>query len=305
VCHCTEVDIKLQRGGLNGSSPRYRCEHAAQDVKTNLAKFRDMRDGKYEPQTAFLRMKQDITSGNPSMWDMAAYRIPKNRMPHFRTGNKWVIYPTYDFTHCLCDSFEGITHSLCTTEFIMARESYEWLNKALEVYEPMQREYGRLNVEGTIMSKRGIKKLVDLGIIRGWDDPRIYTLIALRRRGVPPQAILSFINELGVTTALTTIGIAKFEQSVRRYLERSVPRVMLVLDPIPVVIQNFDIVTEKELEIALLQNDSSMGSYKVQLTSTLYIDRSDFSKHADPNFFRLAPGKFPPGVLLLRHSLIL
>lgn len=142
VCHCNEGEIKLQRGGEEGSSPRYRCNHAAQVVETNLQKFRDMRDGKYEPQTAFLRMKQDITSNNPQMWDLAAYRIPKNRRPHFRTGDRWKIYPTYDFAHCLCDSFEGITHSLCTTEFILSRESYEWPNKTLGVYEPMQREYG-------------------------------------------------------------------------------------------------------------------------------------------------------------------
>lgn len=126
VCHCNETEIKLQRGGEAGSSPRYRCAHAEQDVETNLQKFRDMRDGKYEPQTAFLRMKQDITNGNPQMWDLAAYRIPKDQRPHFRTGTQWKIYPTYDFTHCLCDSFEGITHSLCTTEFVLSRESYDW-----------------------------------------------------------------------------------------------------------------------------------------------------------------------------------
>jgi len=143
VCHCSEAEIKMQRGGEDGRSPRYRCAHAAQDVETNLTKFRDMHQGKYEPQTAFLRMKQDLESGNRQMWDIAAYRIAKNGIPHFRTGNKWVAYPSYDFAHCLCDSFEGITHSLCTTEFIMSRESYEWLNKTLEVYEPMQREYGR------------------------------------------------------------------------------------------------------------------------------------------------------------------
>lgn len=143
VCHCQEAEIKKQRGGKEGKEgPRYRCEHAEQDVETNMTKFRDMRDGKYEPQTAFLRMKQDIENGNPQMWDLAAYRIPKNQTPHFRTGDKWRIYPTYDFTHCLCDSFEGITHSLCTTEFILSRESYEWLNHSLGVYEPMQREYG-------------------------------------------------------------------------------------------------------------------------------------------------------------------
>ena len=134
----------MQRGGEDGLLPRHHCTHAAQDVDTNLAKFHDMHQGKYEPQAAFLRMKQNLLeSGNPSMWDIAAYRIPKNRRPHFRTGNQWDIYPTYDFAHCLCDSFEGITHSLCTTEFITARESYEWLNKELGVYEPMQREYGK------------------------------------------------------------------------------------------------------------------------------------------------------------------
>lgn len=142
VCHCNKDEIKLQRGGEKGSSPRYRCAHAEQSVETNLQKFRDMRDGKYEPGAAFLRMKQDIQSGNPQMWDLAAYRIPEKQTPHFRTGLDWKIYPTYDFAHCLCDSFERITHSLCTTEFILSRESYEWLNSTLGVYEPMQREYG-------------------------------------------------------------------------------------------------------------------------------------------------------------------
>jgi glutaminyl-tRNA synthetase len=129
VCHCDEAETKLQRGGEDGSTPRYRCQHAEQDVQTNLRKFRGMRDGEYMPQTAWLRMKQDIENPNPQMWDIAAYRIPKNQEPHFRTGTKWRIYPTYDFAHCLCDSFEGITHSLCTTEFTMSRESYEWLNQ--------------------------------------------------------------------------------------------------------------------------------------------------------------------------------
>ena len=143
VCYCGKPDIQLQRGGKDGKEgPRYRCAHAEQDVETNLKKFRDMKDGKYERQTAFLRMKQDIESGNPMMWDIAAYRMPKDDEPHYRTKDQWKIYPTYDFAHCLCDSFEGISHSLCTTEFILSRESYEWLNSTLGVYEPMQREYG-------------------------------------------------------------------------------------------------------------------------------------------------------------------
>jgi len=129
VCHCDEAEAQLQRGGENGSSPRYRCVHAQQDVNANLKKFHGMRDGEYAPQTAWLRMNQDIENPNPQMWDIAAYRIPKEQQPHLCTGTKWRIYPTYDFAHCVRDSFENIMHSLCTSEFVMSRESYEWLNR--------------------------------------------------------------------------------------------------------------------------------------------------------------------------------
>lgn len=303
VCHCTEADLKLQRGGEDGKSPRFNCVHASQDVETNLTKFRDMRDGKYEPQTAFLRMSQSLlTSGNPQMWDIAAYRIPKNRTPHIRTGSKWHIYPSYDFAHCLCDSFEGITHSLCTTEFVTARESYEWLNKTLGVYEPMQREYGRLNITGTVMSKRALKELVDKKYVRDWDDPRLYTLIAIRRRGVPPGAILSFINELGVTTSKTVIQTARFEQSVRRYLETSVPRLCLVLDPIRVVIQDIGDLEGQELVLPFSPKKPEFGSYKLNMTSTVYIDRSDFREVSSPDFFRLSPGQ-TVGLLQVPHPI--
>ncbi|EGX91514.1 glutaminyl-tRNA synthetase [Cordyceps militaris CM01] len=287
VCYCEDTDIKLQRGGEKGSSPRYRCKHADQTPEDNLAKFRDMRDGKYKPREAFLRMKQDITDGNPQMWDLAAYRI-KTDTPHHRTGWDWKIYPTYDFTHCLCDSFEDITHSLCTTEFILSRVSYEWLNKSLEVYEPMQREYGRLNLTGTVLSKRKILKLVEEKIVRDWDDPRLYTLIAIRRRGVPPGAILEFVNELGVTTNITTIQIHRFEQSIRKYLEKTVPRLMMILDPIPVVIEDAE---EIEIDVPFSPKDPKMGSHKVKFTPTVYIDRSDFREEDSKDYFRLAPGK--------------
>ncbi|KAF7554708.1 hypothetical protein G7Z17_g2745 [Cylindrodendrum hubeiense] len=289
VCHCQEAEIKLQRGGKDGKEgPRYRCKHAEQDIETNMQKFQDMHDGKYEPQTAFLRMKQDIENGNPQMWDLAAYRIPKKKTQHVRAP-EWKMFPTYDFTHCLVDSFENITHSLCTTEFILSRESYEWLNKSLEVYEPMQREFGRLNVSGTIMSKRALKKLVEGGIVRGWDDPRLYTLIAIRRRGIPPGALLAFINELGVTTAKTIIQIVRFEQTVRRYLEYTVPRLMMVLDPLPVTIE--DIEETQELEVPYSPKDPKFGTHKVRLTKTVYIDRSDFREEDIKGYFRLAPGK--------------
>ncbi|TVY88994.1 putative glutamine--tRNA ligase [Lachnellula willkommii] len=285
VCHCGDAEIKAQRGG-EAHGPRFRCEHANQTVEQNIEEFRAMRDGKYKPREAFLRMKQNIEDGNPQMWDLAAYRVLDAK--HHRTGDTWKIYPTYDFTHCLCDSFENITHSLCTTEFILSRVSYEWLNKNLEVYEPMQREYGRLNLTGTVLSKRKIMKLVTEKYVRGWDDPRLYTLIGIKRRGVPPGAILEFVNELGVTTSATNIQIVKFEQTVRRYLERTVPRLSLVLDPIPVVIEDAE---EIEVDVPFSPKIPAMGSHKVKLTKTVYIERSDFREVDSKDYFRLAPGK--------------
>ncbi|KAI0399712.1 glutaminyl-tRNA synthetase-like protein [Xylaria palmicola] len=285
VCHCNDEEIKAQRGGED-HGPRFRCAHAEKSVETNLADFRGMRDGKYKPREAFLRMKQDIEDGNPQMWDLAAYRVLDK--PHHRTGSKWRIYPTYDFTHCLCDSFEGITHSLCTTEFIQSRVSYEWLNKTLGVYEPMQREYGRLSITGTVLSKRKIMKLVEEKIVRGWDDPRLFTLIAIKRRGVPPGAIVEFVSELGVTTAPSVIQIARFEQTVRRYLERTVPRLMLVLDPVPVVIEDAE---EVEVDVPFSPKNPEMGSHKLKFTRTVYIDRSDFREVDSKDYFRLAPNK--------------
>ncbi|QSZ34402.1 hypothetical protein DSL72_005994 [Monilinia vaccinii-corymbosi] len=285
VCHCGDAEIKAQRGG-EARGPRFRCEHANQSIEENLRKFRAMRDGEYKPREAFLRMKQNIEDGNPQMWDLAAYRVLDAK--HHLTGDKWKIYPTYDFTHCLCDSFENITHSLCTTEFILSRVSYEWLNSTLKVYEPMQREYGRLSITGTVLSKRKLKKLVDDQYVRGWDDPRLYTLIGIKRRGVPPGAILEFINELGVTTAPTNIQLARFDQSVRKYLELTVPRLMLVLDPVPVVIEDAE---ELELDIPFSPKVPAMGSHKVKLTKTVYIERGDFREVDSKDYFRLAPGK--------------
>ncbi|GAW23783.1 hypothetical protein ANO14919_133600 [Xylariales sp. No.14919] len=285
VCHCNDEEIKAQRGGEN-HGPRFRCAHAESSVEVNLAKFRGMRDGEYKPREAFLRMKQDIEDGNPQMWDLAAYRVLGK--PHHRTKSKWQIYPTYDFTHCLCDSKESITHSLCTTEFIQSRVSYEWLNKTLGVYEPMQREYGRLSITGTVLSKRKIMKLVEGNIVRGWDDPRLFTLIAIKRRGVPPGAIVEFVSELGVTTAPSVIQISRFEQTVRRYLERTVPRLMLVLDPVPVVIEDAE---EIEVDVPFSPKNPEMGSHKLKFTPTVYIDRSDFREVDSKDYFRLAPNK--------------
>lgn len=291
MCECNDEQIKDQRGGVDEKNkhPRYACKHRDRPIEESLAEFRAMRDGKYKPKEAFLRMKQDdFVNGNPQMWDLAAYRIIEQ--PHHRTGSKWRIYPTYDFTHCLCDSFEGITHSLCTVEFINSRESYEWLCDKVEVYKPMQREYGRLNLTGTIMSKRKIARLVKEGKVLDWDDPRLYTLVALRRRGIPPGAILSFVNELGVTTARSNIQIIRFESSVRKYLEMTVPRLMVITDPIKVIIDNLPEDYEEEVENAFGPKNVDMGSHKMPFTRVVYIERDDFREEASKDFFRLAPG---------------
>ncbi|KAL9039684.1 MAG: hypothetical protein Q9180_002380 [Flavoplaca navasiana] len=285
VCHCTKAEVIAQRGGGEGEGkPRYTCPHRDRPIAESLAEFRAMRDDKYEAGEAALGMKQNLDDGNPQMWDLFAYRIPeKEHRRHHRTGDKWRIYPTYDFTHSLCDSFEVITHSLCTTEFELSRVSYEWLCNELEVY-------GRLTVSGTVLSKRKIIELVNKGHVHGWDDPRLYTLIALRRRGIPPGAILSFVNELGVTKATTNIELHRFETSIQRYLEVTVPRLMLVLEPLTVIIDDLDDDHLEMVEVPFSKNPA-YGSHNIPFTKTVYMERGDFREVDSDDYFRLAPGK--------------
>ncbi|KAJ5993036.1 hypothetical protein N7451_008760 [Penicillium sp. IBT 35674x] len=292
VCHCTKAEVKAQRGeGEDGQrgGQRYACSHRTRPIEESLTEFRAMRDGKYKAGEAALRMKQDLEDPNPQMWDLFAWRIPESDKEHHHAkGLK--CFPTYDFAHCLCDSIEGITHSLCTTEFELSRVSYEWLNDKLDVYRPMQREYGRLNITGTVLSKRKIIQLVKEGHVHDWDDPRLYTLIALRRRGVPPGAILNFVNEIGVTKAVTNVQMHRFDQSVRQYLETTVPRLMVVLEPLKVIIDNLP---EDHLELCDVpfSKDPAFGTHNVPFTKTVYIERSDFREVDSPDYFRLAPGK--------------
>ncbi|KAJ5551295.1 hypothetical protein N7461_005993 [Penicillium sp. DV-2018c] len=294
VCHCTKSEIKAQRGEVEGGQrggERFACSHRTRPIEESLREFRAMRDGKYKAGEAALRMKQDITDPNPQMWDLFAWRIMGSEdKQHHRTGGKWKIYPTYDFAHCLCDSIEEISHSLCTTEFELSRVSYEWLCDKLEVYRPNQREYGRLNITGTVLSKRKIIQLVKEGHVRDWDDPRLYTLIALRRRGVPPGAILAFVNDLGVTKNVTNVQVTKFEQIVRQYLETTVPRLMVVLEPLKVIIDDLP-ADHVELLDCPFSKDPSFGTHNIPFTKTVYIERSDFRTEDSPDYFRLAPGK--------------
>ncbi|CDH09291.1 probable Glutamine--tRNA ligase [Zygosaccharomyces bailii ISA1307] len=305
VCHCTAEEIKAGRGIKPDGTPggeRTPCKHRQRTINENLQEFRKMRDGVYQPGEAILRMKQDLTSPSPQMWDLIAYRVLNAAHP--RTGDKWKIYPTYDFTHCLVDSFENITHSLCTTEFYLSRESYEWLCDQVQVFRPTQREYGRLNITGTVLSKRKIAKLVEQSYVRGWDDPRLYTLEAIRRRGIPPGAILSFINTLGVTTSVTNIQLVRFESAIRKYLEDTTPRLMFVLDPVEVIVDNLPDSYEELVSIPFRPGTPEFGEREVPFTNRLFIDRSDFSeKVGDKEFFRLTPEQ-PVGLIKVPHALI-
>ncbi|GAA6058923.1 hypothetical protein JCM10212_002875 [Sporobolomyces blumeae] len=302
----TAEEINAQRGGPN-HGPRHESKDRSKPVEQSLREFEAMKRGEYQPGEMTLRMKQDMESPNPTMWDIIAYRVLGK--PHHRTGTEWCIYPTYDFTHCLCDSFENISHSLCTTEFIGARTAYEWLCDALEVYKPRQSEYGRLTLEGAITSKRKLLKLVKEGHVDGWDDPRLYTLVALKRRGVPPAAIISFVSNLGVSTSPSLVQLSRFEQTVRQHLEMTTPRLNVVVDPIRVTLENVDDDFYVEVEKPLHPKDPAMGSNKVPFTKTLFIDRDDFRTEADKNFFRLCPGatvgllNAPKPISYVRHSI--
>ncbi|ORX81559.1 glutaminyl-tRNA synthetase [Anaeromyces robustus] len=288
VCHCTGEEIKKQRGGED-KGPRYDCPHRDRPIEENLREFQNMKDGKYKEGEATLRMKMDMQNPNPQFWDLVAYRVMYTK--HFRTGDKWCIYPTYDFTHCICDSLENITHSLCTTEFRMSRDSYYWLLDALEIYKPVQWEYGRLSITNTILSKRKLNKLVTEKIVNDWDDPRLFTLPALRRRGFTPEAINAFVRDVGVTTANTIINVSRLENYVRDHLNDIAPRIMTIMDPLKVVITNLADDYVKEITVPNKPRDESMGSHIVPFTKTIYIDRSDFREQDDPNYYRLAPNK--------------
>lgn len=289
VCHCSGEEIHESRGG-DTKGPRYNCKHHGRPLEESLQEFQKMKDGKYKEGEAILRMKMDIQNPNPQFWDLVAYRVLHTE--HFRTGNQWCIYPTYDFTHCLCDSFENITHSLCTTEFVASRESYYWLCDALEVYKPVQWEYARLNLTGTILSKRKLTQLVERKHVDGWDDPRLYTLIALKRRGFTPEAINKFVRDCGVSTATTSIDIRRLEFFVRQHLDQSCPRIMSVTDPIAILIKNLPESHYEEFEAPFMPpskvNTNKVQNRKLPFSNVVFIDASDFKENNDPNFYRLS-----------------
>ncbi|KAJ1553575.1 hypothetical protein HK096_007321 [Nowakowskiella sp. JEL0078] len=289
ICHCTGEKMHEFRGGDGHKGERKECVHRNRPLAESIAEFYKMKEGRYGEGEATLRMKMNMQDGNPQFWDLVAYRVMYT--PHVRTGEQWCIYPTYDYTHCLCDSFEDITHSLCTTEFQQSRASYYWLVDALEIYKPVQWEYGRLNVTHSIMSKRKLLKLVNEGYVQGWDDPRMFTLVAMRRRGFTPESLNAFVRDLGVSKADAVIPVERLENYVRDHLNDVAPRLMAVLEPLKVTLTNLPASHIEEIEVQNKPRDESMGSHKVPFTNTVYIDRSDFRENDDPNFFRLAIGK--------------
>lgn len=281
VCHQTSDEVKHDREHKVDSPYRNR------PVDENLRLFNDMRKGKFGEGEATLRMKIDMQNDNPCMRDPVAYRIIYAEHPH--VGDKWCIYPSYDYTHCLVDSLEWVTHSLCTLEFEIRRDSYYWLLEALDLYRPFVWEFARLNLAYTMMSKRKLKQLVDQKIVCGWDDPRMPTLSGMRRRGYPASALHRFCSAIGASRGTNVIGMHVLEHWVRADLDPRVHRVLAVLKPLRLTITNFRGV--ETLSIGNHPKNEALGKRNVQLTETVYIEQSDFRLVDDPKYYGLAPGK--------------
>ncbi|XP_076289861.1 glutaminyl-tRNA synthetase [Lasioglossum baleicum] len=279
VCHQSSEEIK----GFNPPPSPWRNR----PISENLQLFQDMKDGLLEEGEATLRMKVTLEEGKQ---DPVAYRIKYT--PHHRTGDQWCIYPTYDFTHCLCDSIEHITHSLCTKEFQSRRSSYYWLCNALDIYCPVQWEYGRLNVNYTVVSKRKIAKLIEQGFVSDWDDPRLFTLTALRRRGFPSEAINNFCAQMGVTGAQAVVDPTVLEACVRDVLNVTASRHMAVLDPLKVTISNFPHENPVKLSVPNFPNEPEKGQHNIIFDEVIYIEASDFQEKATKDFRRLTPNQF-------------
>lgn len=280
-------EIRETRGTL--TEPGRESPWRGRSVEENLDLFRRMKAGEFPEGSKVLRAKIDMAAPNLVMRDPALYRIRDAR--HHRTGDTWHVYPMYDFAHCLSDSLEGITHSLCTLEFINNRELYDWLLDALEVYHPQQIEFARLNLTHTILSKRKLIQLVREGHVRGWDDPRMPTLSGLRRRGVPAAAIREFVRRIGLARAESTVEYPLLEYCVREELNVAAQRGMAVLNPLKVVIEN---IPEDEiiwLDMPWHPDKPEMGSRKAPLTREIFIEQDDFRMEPPPKFHRLAPGR--------------
>ena len=281
-------EIKAYRGTL--TEPGKDSPYRTRSVEENLDLFQRMRAGEFPDGAHVLRAKIDMASPNLNLRDPVLYRI--RRVPHYRTGNSWCIYPTYDYAHPLSDAIEGITHSICTLEFEDHRPLYDWVVEGADApCHPQQIEFARLNLTHTVMSKRKLLQLVEQGHVSGWDDPRLPTLKGLRRRGYTPEAIRAFCEHIGVAKRDAVVEMALLEHFIREDLNKRAPRVMGVLRPLRLVLDNHPEGLVEELEAINNPEDPSMGSRKVPFSRVLYIEREDFREDPPKQFFRLAPGR--------------
>ena len=288
ICTLTPGEFKDHRGVP--TRPGKESPWRNRPSEESLDLFRRMRAGEFKEGMYVLRARIDMNSPNLHMRDPAIYRI--KHVPHPRTGDKWCVYPTYDFAHCLEDSIEGITHSLCTVEFEVHRPLYDWILNELGVEcHPQQIEFARLNLSYTIMSKRKLMELVKHGLVGGWADPRMPTICGLRRRGYTPSSIRAFCERIGITKVDSLTDMALLEHCIRDELNKSAPRVMAVLRPLRLVIENYPEDLVEELDCVNNPEDSAAGTRKVPFSRVLYIEQDDFREEATKKYFRLAPGR--------------
>ncbi len=280
-------EIKEYRGPWD--RPGRESPYRNRSVEENLKLFERMRAGEFKEGECVLRAKIDMSSSNMNLRDPILYRII--HASHYRTGDRWCIYPTYDMAHGQCDSLEGITHSICTLEFEDHRPLYDWLLDHLEIYHPKQIEFARLNLSYTVLSKRRLIELVEGGYVSGWDDPRMPTISGMRRRGFTPSAIRTFCEKIGVSRANSTIDVSLLEECVRDDLNRHAPRRMAVLRPLKVVLENWPEGQVEYLEAINNPEAPSAGTRKIPFSRVLYIERDDFMEDPPKGFYRLAPGR--------------
>jgi glutaminyl-tRNA synthetase len=287
VCDLSPQEIREYRGTL--TEPGKNSPYRDRSTEENVRLFEKMRAGDYDEGSRVLRAKIDMASPNINLRDPVIYRILK--ASHHRTGDSWCIYPTYDFTHGQSDSIEGVTHSICTLEFEDHRPLYDWFLESLEIFHPQQIEFARLNLTYTVLSKRRLIELVAKGYVTGWDDPRMPTLSGLRRRGYTPESIRNFCEKIGVAKRDTVVELALLEHSIREDLNHRAPRVMGVLRPLKVVIDNYPEDQVEEVDSVNNPEDMSAGSRKIPFSKVIYIEREDFREDPPKGFFRLSPGR--------------
>ena len=293
----TPEQIRKYRGTL--SEPGENSPYRDRTVEENLELFQKMKAGEFAEGEKVLRAKIDMSLGNLNMRDPVLYRILK--ATHHRTGNKWCVYPMYDFTHGQSDSIEKITHSLCTLEFEDHRPLYNWFLDELEIYHPQQIEFARLSLNYTILSKRKLLQLVEEGHVGDWDDPRMPTLSGMRRRGYPPEAIREFCERIGISKSNSTVDFALLEHCVRENLNQTATRVMAVLRPLKVVLMNYPEGQVEEMDAVNNPEDPDAGTRKMPFSRIVYIEQEDFMEDPPKKFFRLGPGR----EVRLKHAYVI